>query len=226
MLTPKRIFVVAAHPDDEVLGCGGTLAKMAEIGAETTIMYLGEGPLAREGAGQEAGRLAHVAARKAAGILGASHLIFADLPDNRLDALPLLEIVKAIEKAAEDCRPDWVLTHYGGDLNMDHVIAHRAALTVFRPLPRCPVRLFLCFETLSSTEYGPVEPGMTFTPSLYMDISGFLEIKRKALNAYSSELRPWPHPRSHEGVQCLAKMRGSQAGLDAAEAFAVERAIL
>ncbi|WP_034636712.1 PIG-L deacetylase family protein [Desulfovibrio cuneatus] len=227
-LFPKQLLVIAAHPDDEMLGCGGTLARMRASGAEVSILLLGEGPTSRESNEQEvaaAQTASSTSALAAAAALGISDVRFAALPDNRFDTIALLDIVKAIESITHDLSPDLIFTHHVGDLNIDHVLTHNAVMTAFRPLPGIQPITILSFEVLSSTEYAP--PGMrtTFHPTVYVNIESFLDAKQNALQAYASEMRPWPHPRSFEAVEHLARFRGSQCGYTAAEAFVLCRSI-
>ena len=150
----KKILVVAAHPDDEILGCGATLAKFIRAGKIVTLLLLGEGPMAR-GADDAQREKAVTSARAAARQLGISDVRFSNLPDNRFDTLPLLSIIRLIEEAADDVLPDTVLTHHAGDLNIDHQRTHQAVMTAFRPLPTQKPVLLLGFEVLSSTDYTP-----------------------------------------------------------------------
>ncbi len=227
-LKARNVLVVAAHPDDETLGCGGTLARLQAMGCHVRILLLGEGPLARENEDAFARQVraeAQASALKAAEVLGIKEVYFASLPDNRFDSICLLEVIKKIEAVAEEFQPDIVFTHHSGDLNLDHVITNRAVMTAFRPLPGVKVPAILAFEVLSSTEYSPPGLGMPFQPTVYIDIEQFLELKQKALAAYASEMRPWPHPRSHEAVEHLARLRGSQCGNVAAEGFVLLRGV-
>lgn len=227
----KKILVVAAHPDDEVLGCGGTMARLAAEGADVTVLLLGEGPLSREACRDSAyvsseHKHAFACARKAGCALGISRVLtpldlsFSGFPDNRFDSVPLIEIVKLIERVGEKCQPDTVLTHHVGDLNIDHRITHQAVVTAFRPLPGSSVKRILAFEVPSSSEYS-CQPFMSFMPSCYVNIEGYLEKKMAALQEYASEMRLWPHPRSYEGIEFLARMRGAQTGVGAAESFSI-----
>lgn len=235
-LHKQRVLVVAAHPDDEMLGCGGTLARLCAAGSHVSILLLGEGPTAREGSptahpaasADPAGAArseAEASARNAAATLEIADVRLAALPDNRFDAVPLLDIVQLVEAVKRDARPDLILTHHAGDLNMDHAITHRAVMTAFRPLPGEPKTVILGFEVPSSTEYTSPSLAAPFQPVVYVDISDYLDAKQRALAAYASEMRPWPHPRSHEGVEHLARLRGCQCGLTAAEAFALCRGV-
>jgi LmbE family N-acetylglucosaminyl deacetylase len=204
------------------------LARLCAAGAQVCILLLGEGPTAREPgesslvvAKQEASSSALAAAK----VLGISDVRFIGLPDNRFDTVPLLEIIKAIESVKCAIQPDLVFTHHAGDLNVDHTLTHRAVMTAFRPLPGEKSVSILSFEVLSSTEYAPPGLAAHIHPNLYVDITEHLETKQKALVAYASEMRPWPHPRSHEAVEYLARLRGSQCGVEAAEAFELCRGV-
>lgn len=228
------VLVIAAHPDDETLGCGGTVAKLKSAGAHITILILGEGPTARQfpskhqqGTGEDVieeviKRASVSSAIRSASILAIEDLRFASLPDNRFDTVSLLSIIKIIEEVKISLRPRLVLTHYQGDLNIDHQIAQRSVMTAFRSLPGEKPAVILGFEVLSSTEY-PYMPGVGFIPNVYGDITSYVQLKQQALAAYGGEMRNWPHPRSMEAVEYLGKLRGCQAGVEFAEAFMLYR---
>ena len=225
----KSILVLVAHPDDEVLGCGGTIAKLASQGSQVHVAYLADGVSARDGeSGESATRSAELAerqaaARKACEILGVTCAYFGSLPDNRLDSIALLDIVKPVEALIARYRPDTVLTHHAGDLNVDHRRTFEAAVTACRPQPGHPVKTLLSFEVPSSTEWQAPGARSAFTPNWFVDVSTSLDRKLAALSAYDRELRPWPHPRSRQGVEALARWRGTTVGVEAAEAFALGR---
>ncbi|MET0311526.1 MAG: PIG-L deacetylase family protein [Burkholderiaceae bacterium] len=221
------VLVVAAHPDDEVLGCGGTLAKLAALGSRIHVAFLADGVSSRPGApaagaGMESRR---EAARKACAILGVQGVSFGDLPDNRLDSLPLLEVTQAVEALVRAHSPGTVFTHHAGDVNIDHQVIHRAVLTACRPQRGHPVRTLLAFEVPSSTEWQLPGTAPAFLPNWFSDISSTLGKKLEALDAYAAELREWPHPRSRQGVEHLARWRGATVGAEAAEAFMLGRHI-
>jgi len=218
------VLAVVAHPDDEVLGAGGTLARHAVNGSEVHIIFLADGVGAR-GQGKAAAARRAEAARNAALCIGAKDPRFLGFPDNRLDRLELLDMVQAIECAIQSIQPNTVYTHHIGDLNIDHSICHRAVLTACRPLSGSSVRRIYAMEVPSSTEWASSVAGNVFIPSRFVDISTTQKAKRSALEAYSEEMRPFPHPRSFEAVDALAKWRGAAAGLAAAEAFMVLREI-
>ncbi len=220
------ILVIAAHPDDEVLGCGGTLIKLAREGAEIHLAFLADGIGARNpDATQRQAELdqRRAAARVAADILGAASVHFDDLPDNRLDGVPLLDLTQRVEVLIARHRPVTLFTHHGGDLNIDHRRTHQAVMTACRPQSGHPVRTLLCFEVPSSTEWQPPGSGTPFTPNWFVDIGATLDGKLAALTAYAAEVRDWPHPRSREGVEYLARWRGASVGCQAAEAFMLAR---
>jgi LmbE family N-acetylglucosaminyl deacetylase len=225
----KRIVVVAAHPDDEALGCGGALARAAREGAETHVVFLadGEGARAKTDGVTERERAERRAASAEAGrILGVKSVEHFDFPDNAMDAVPLLDVVRAVEGALARLKPDTVITHHAGDLNVDHRIAHAAVLTSCRPQPGHFVERILCFEVPSSTDWQVPGSAPAFAPNLFIDISRDWPGKRRALEAYGREMRPWPHARSLEAVEHLTRWRGATVGCEAAEAFVVARHVL
>lgn len=222
----QKMFVIAAHPDDEVLGCGGTIAKAVAAGVDVSVLLLGEGPTSREDSSAVSERIhATDSAQIAAQTLRVTNIYYGALPDNKFDTVPLLEVVKIIEKYVEKIQPDLVITHHSGDLNVDHSITHRAVMTAFRPLPETKPVAILGFEVLSSTEYATPHAMPTFVPNVYINISKFLSEKFSALEAYRSEMRAFPHPRSFEAVEHLARLRGAHSGCNAAEAFILYRAL-
>lgn len=224
----ETVLVVAAHPDDEALGCGGTIARWAQDGVAAHLAFIADGIGARNdhsAAEQAALQSRRASAESAAGILGATSVHFDDLPDNQLDSVPLLEITQRVEALIESHRPDTVVTHHAGDLNIDHRRVHQAVMTACRPQRDHPVRTILCFEVASSTEWQPPGSGAPFEPGWFVDISATLPRKLAALDAYAAEMRDWPHPRSREGVEHLARWRGATVGCDAAEAFMLARAL-
>jgi len=225
----KCTLVIAAHPDDEVLGCGGTIARLISNECQVHVLILGDVTTSRyqKMTGEEAWKKKEYKSEAdlAAELLGVSSLIRADFPDNRFDTVPLLEIVKHIEKARERVRPDLILTHDYVDLNIDHKITHQAVVTAFRPNPNEHNLRIMAFETLSSTEWQD-QAAAVFRPNCYVDISRFLPKKLAAMKCYKSELRDSPHPRSLEAIDNLAHKRGFESCVEAAEAFRIIREIL
>lgn len=218
-----NILVIAAHPDDEVLGCGGTIARLAAEGASVSILILAEGLTARAGfdVTTQGSQLDvhHERARQVARLLGAREVILAGFPDNRMDTVPLLEITQVIEREIVRVQPETVFTQHGGDLNVDHVITFRATVTATRPLRDCPVKRVYAYEVGSSTEWSFQQFAPCFEPQVFFDISAQLATKIAAMQVYESETRPFPHPRSPEALRANALRWGSVAGLHAAEAF-------
>ncbi len=224
-----NILVLAAHPDDEVLGCGATIAKLANENHDVSIAILGEGITSRYPDREQIDKnLIHQiqdCSRKAAGILKAKEVFFYDLPDNRFDTVPLLEVIKIIEELVEKIKPDIVFTHHGGDLNIDHVIVHRATLTALRPVSKGSVSRLYSYEVPSSTEWAFNQFEPRFLPNMFVDVSTTLQRKIEAIEAYDTEIRQFPHPRSPKSLRSIANRWGSAVGLEAAEAFEVLRII-
>lgn len=224
-MSRREVLVVAAHPDDEVLGCGGAIARHARAGDTVTIVIVGEGITSRpDGQRAELDALTK-AAQRASALLGAASLELLGLPDNRLDAMPLLDLIQRIEAVKAKRSPAIVYTHHAGDLNVDHRRVHEAVVTAFRPLPGVKPATLLFFEVPSSTEWQTAGSAPPFSPNWFVDIAATLEAKLAALGAYASEMRPWPHPRSAEAVTHLARWRGASIGRPAAEAFMTGRHI-
>tara|TARA_B100000614_G_scaffold85269_1_gene76679 strand:+ start:176 stop:868 length:693 start_codon:yes stop_codon:yes gene_type:complete len=226
----KKILIIAAHPDDEVLGCGGTMAKWANEGAEVYSLIMAEGATSRDKTRDRESRnvdLAHLglAAQKASDLLGIASVELLSYPDNRMDSVDLLDVVKSVEDRIKKINPDTVVTHHSADLNIDHQVIHEAVMAACRPQPGNPVKRILSFEVPSSTEWQSPTFGNSFIPNWFEDISDTLELKIRALEAYETEMREWPHARSIKAVEHLARWRGASIGREAAEAFILERAI-
>lgn len=225
----KSALVVAAHPDDEVLGCGGTIARLASEGWAVHVLIVAEGATSRDSSRDRDARQGELselarAANAANAILGAASVMLGDLPDNRMDSMDLLDVVKLVEQAVSTHSPSLVFTHHVGDLNVDHRVLHDAVVTACRPLPGTCVEELLFFEVASSTEWTPASSGPVFAPTVFYDITAHLQAKLAALAAYASEMRPFPHARSLKALEALALWRGASCGLEAAEAFALGRA--
>lgn len=224
-----NVLAIAAHPDDEVLGCGGTLARLAAEGHAVYIAILGEGISARyarrEDADQRLIEGLRSRARQVAQLLGARDLFLQSLPDNRFDTVPLLDVAKIIEDAIGRVQPAVVYTQHGGDLNIDHAVTYRATLTATRPVPGCPVKVVYGYESASSTEWAFQKFAPAFHPNVFVDIGATLPTKIRALQTYEGEARAFPHPRSPEALRAAAQRWGSVAGLPAAEAFELVRLI-
>ena len=224
----KKVMIIAAHPDDEMLGCGGTIAKLVDKGFDVCTLILGEGITARDKSRNRKKREREVRdlkkqAEKANNLLGVKEVFTFDFPDNRFDTVPLLDIVKTIEQVKNKIKPDIVFTHYEKDLNIDHQITYKAVLTAIRPLKGESIKEIYSFEVPSSTEWAYP---LSFFPDVFFDISSTINLKLKAIEQYKSEIRNFPHPRSLEGVRLSAKVWGMKAGLKYAEPFKCVRRIV
>lgn len=223
------ILVIAAHPDDEVLGCGGTITKLTDEGKFVHVAFFADGVSSRDN--KEALKKIDLvkrrdAALRACNVLGVKSVSFDDLPDNRMDTIPLLDVIKMIETLLIKYKPDTILTHHAGDLNVDHQQLYQAVATACRPQINQTVKTILSFEVPSSTEWQLPGYIPVFAPNFFVDISSTLDRKLIALQEYSSEMRAWPHSRSIKAIQHLAHWRGATVGVDAAEAFVLGRHII
>lgn len=219
------ILVLAAHPDDEVLGCGGTIARHVAAGDHVHVAILAQGLYSRgEPTADEVAGL-HEAAERANKILGVQSLSLLDYPDNSMDTVARLAVTQTIEQLLAEHRPRVVYSHWIGDVNIDHRRIHEAVVAACRPQPGHPAETLLYFEVASSTEWQTPGSAPAFQPNWFVDISATLDAKLAALAVYRAELRDWPHPRSVRGVEHLAHWRGSTIGCEAAEAFVLGRHI-
>lgn len=230
-MSQQSVLVVAAHPDDEVLGCGGTIARLTDEGHEVHVLILAEGITSRSIARDRQSKTEDLSAlgccaQKANAVLGSASLKLCDFPDNRMDSVDMLNVVKIIEGEILRHKPQILLTHHRGDVNVDHGVVHNAVIAACRPQPHHPVRQLLFFEVASSTEWRPPASGTMFAPNYFYNIETSLARKLSALAEYSEEMRTFPHPRSITAIEYMAKWRGASVGVAAAEAFMLGRAIL
>ena len=222
----EKILVVAAHPDDELLGLGGTIRRLSNEGKEINALILAEGITSRaetrDGADVNELKKLRKDACKAAKIIGYRSIDFYGFPDNRMDEVDLLDIIKVVSKYIEKFQPDTVFTHHHGDLNIDHRRTCEAVLTACRPVGDYRVKRIYAFETPSSTEWNYIynEP---FTPNVFIDITDTIDVKIRGMSCYRSESANYPHPRSEETLRSLGKLRGSSVGFELAEAFELLR---
>ena len=219
-----RIAAIFAHPDDEVLGCGASLALHADRGDQVRILLLATGLAARAKPSAAALKTLRTQAQAAAEVLGATSVDFADFPDNAMDSVPLLAVVKQVEQFLGRHGADVIYTHHAGDLNVDHRVTHQAVVTATRPTPGAGDIEILASEVNSSTEWA-TPPLAPFVPTDFVDVAATLQRKIDALSCYASEVRGWPHPRSADGVRALGRWRGTSCGCEAAEAFSLVRRI-
>jgi LmbE family N-acetylglucosaminyl deacetylase len=234
MTSPRTVLVIAAHADDEVLGCGATIALRVREGWRAHLLVVANGATSRHA--PEARASAEVLAelenlkadlRRAAAILGFATVETLDFVDQELDVVPRLDVARAIDAVLERVRPDVLYTHHPGDYNWDHTRVFEAVLMAARPSPGefSPSELY-SFEVLSSTERAWQAPDRAFHPNVYVDVTSTIDLKKQALAAYRTECKAYPHPRSLEGVDALARKRGCEVGRPYAEAFALIRSIV
>ena len=220
----RKVLVVVAHPDDEVLGCGGTVLKHVIAGDEVRLLVMADGETSRESHSVER---RNECLEEAARLLGVQECVALRFPDNRMDSVALIDVVKEVESVVSSFSPDTVYTHSHCDLNIDHQVTHRAVMTACRPQGEatCSVKRISSFYIPSSTEWG-LRAGSCSMPHSFVDISDTLEKKMEILKVYDEEINPAPHARSYHGVRAAALYWGSTVGLHAAEPFWVERELV
>jgi LmbE family N-acetylglucosaminyl deacetylase len=224
-----NVLCVVAHPDDEVLGVGGTLARHAEDGDDVHVCILSDGVTSRydeinEEVEEEIKRRRR-RARAACDELGVDTLSIHEYPDNQFDTVPLLDLIQTVEAEIASHSPEVVYTHHYGDLNIDHELTCRAVVTATRPLADSTVRRVLACETLSATEWAIPTAADAFQPTSFVAIEDYIREKRVALEHYEHELRSPPHPRTLETVRKNAEIWGAKAGVSAAEPFEILREV-
>ena len=234
-----KVLIAAAHPDDEVLGCGATIARHCAMGDDVHVLIMAEGITSRDDKRNASARKSELSelaetAGRVGDVLGCRSTELLSFPDNRMDSETLLDIVKAVERKHAIIKPDIVYTHHAGDLNIDHRVTHNAVVTACRPYPGQCVKTILFFEVPSSTDWQIQDKERAFMPNWYVDITRIpptgapfdgLEIKTRALEIYRGEMRAFPHSRSVRAVRSLAEWRGAAIGAGAAEAFLLGRHI-
>ena len=227
----RRLLIVAAHPDDEVLGCGATIAKAREAGDEVRVVFLAEGITARYDPEEfdlpqvrAQSRQRNDNATQALDILGvpAGEVFTNERYCCRLDQVPQIDLVKEIEGHIREFRPTCLLTHWAQDTNVDHGLTHRAVLAATRPTGIGFLTRIEAFEVLSSSEWNTTT---AFPANSFVDVTAQIERKIEAMAAYGDELRDAPHPRSAEVIRGLASFRGAQAGVRYAEGFSLIRSL-
>ncbi len=222
-MTMKKILAVVAHPDDEIIGVGGTLCKHSSEGDEVYILILGDGKSSRQGVYKPLAKALLVKSsketEKALACIGINSFKKLSFPDNRFDQVAILDLVKSISEHISKIKPDLVYTHHFGDLNIDHQRTSEAVTIACRPIENNSVKAIYHFETLSSTEMAGYIPGRAFLPNVFVNIEKEVKKKMEAMNCYQSELREFPHPRSLEAIEANAKLWGAKVNLRYAEAF-------
>lgn len=216
-----KILVIATHPDDEVLGCGGIIVRHAAAGDSVHVLVVTRGAPEVYPAGQVEELRRELAA--AHNLLGVAAVHFLDFPAPRLDTIPGHELADAIGGVLQLTQPNMVFLPHRGDLHADHRAVHQAALVAARPGGNARIEQLLSYETLSETEWGSPSPADAFLPNVFLNITDYLALKLKAIGCYRSQLKEFPHPRSLQAVEAQARLRGSTAGFAAAEAFMLIR---
>ncbi|MEF9946666.1 MAG: PIG-L deacetylase family protein [Lachnospiraceae bacterium] len=223
-----KILVIAAHPDDEVYGMGGTMAKLAAQGHEIHVLIVTDGCTSQY---RNDSKLTEILLRKrkeaqgANALLGTTLVHFGEFPDMKLDIIPHIEVNALIENSIDEIKPEVVYTHFYGDVNLDHQMVYRSALVAVRPTPGQSVKRLFCYRVPSATEWSPQLSKTTFMPNVMVDISNTCEQKRQAIAAYQTEIRTYPHPRSAQYVSESDRACGLQWGIGSAEAFMLLRGI-
>lgn len=215
----QNVLVVAAHPDDEVLGVGGTMPLLKQAGGRVTVIIVTDGSSSQYEGDAETLRRKHQQARNANDLLGVDELLQWDFPDMRLDTVPHIELNRAFEAVIDEQQFDTVFVQNGEDVNLDHLAVYRSILVATRPVPGQPVRSLLSYHVNSSTEWGSRTQGTIFCPNYYIDISSTIQQKLDAMICYEDELRPAPHPRSLPAIRSRAEVFGSEIGVSHAEGF-------
>ena len=225
----STILVVAAHPDDEILGVGATIASRVQAGDTAYAVILGEGQTSRadhrEEMSQSVVEELHKDTLAAAKHIGFKEVYFENVPDNRFDQMDLLDVVKKVEKLVRKLQPDVIYTHHKGDLNIDHRITYQAVLTATRPMQNCPVQEIYTFETVSSTEWNFAYGDMQFAPNVFVDVTAAFQKKLDAMKEYHTELCEFPHPRSLKCLEVTAQRWGSVVGKEYVEPFELVRSV-
>ena len=224
-LKSKRIMVIAAHPDDEILGCGGTIARLADDGYEVYTLILGEGITSRGNIRIRKKRENEIdelkeQTERANAVLGVKKVFLLGFSDNRFDSIPLLDIIKKVEKIKNKVKPEIVFTHYKNDLNVDHRKTYEATITATRPMEDETVRTIYSFEVLSSTEWN--YPTM-FSPNVFFDVSKTIDKKIESMKCYKDELKDEDHPRSINAIEINSRLWGIKSGMKYSEAFVLVR---
>ncbi|MFO7523825.1 MAG: PIG-L deacetylase family protein [Ignavibacteriaceae bacterium] len=223
-----KILVIAAHPDDEVYGMGGTIAKLSNDGNEVHVLIVTDGSTIQY---KNHSQLDQIITNKkneiekANRILGTKEIHFGNLPDMRLDSIDHIEINKVIEEAVNDINPQVVYTHFYGDVNLDHQRVYEATLVACRPIPNQVVKEIFCYRVPSSTEWAPQNETSFFRANVINCIENFEKQKSEAIEAYKTEIREYPHPRSVRAVKALDLALGLKYGIGPAEEFILLRKI-
>ena len=225
----KKILVIAAHPDDEVLGMGGTIIKMVNMNCEVNVLIVTDGSSSQYRDEVDIQKIiddkkkeTFACARK----LGVKNVYYGNLPDMKLDCTPHIVINKEIEKLVERLQPDTIFTHFWGDVNVDHQQVYKSTLVAVRPVMGQVVKELYCYRVPSSTEWTPCKADTMFVPNVFVDIKEEADLKYRAFAEYSTELREYPHPRSVQHLKELDIARGLEVGQGPTETFVLLRRLV
>ena len=224
-----RTLIIAAHPDDEVYGMGGTIAKLVAQNHEVHVLIVTDGCTSQyrnEDNLQEIIIAKREEALKANRILGVDRVHFGNLPDMMLDQIPHVQINQIIEELIQQLKPKEVYTHFYGDVNLDHQLVYKSTLVAARPIFGQCVKNLYAYSVPSSTEWSPQLTNSLFMPNVFVEIEPYTSMKVEAIKAYATELRPYPHPRSVESVKINGITVGLQCGLGSAEGFMLLRSLI
>lgn len=225
----ERALIVVAHPDDEVLGMGGTIAKLSKKGIEIHLLIVTDGSSCQYKTDDDLDLIIKNKideTKQASLILGIKTISYGGLPDMKLDTVPHTDLNNVIENAINKIKPDVVFTHFYGDINLDHQLVFKSVLVACRPTNRQSVKEIYCFDVPSSTEWNYFSAQTSFFPNCYVDITKYLDVKLSALSCYKTELREYPHPRSVQFVREMDQVEGKKVGIEAAERFVLIRQII
>ena len=222
----NRVLIIAAHPDDEVLGVGGTIAKLSAEGKDVHVLIVTDGSSSQYSENENIAQIIKDKKQETlncARILGVKSILYGELPDMKLDTIPHIEINKVIENVINTLKPDTVFTHFWGDVNIDHQNVYKSTLVAVRPVMGQVVKRLYCYRVPSSTEWTPCKPDTMFTPNVFVDISDYANVKYRAFEKYTTELRDFPHHRSRRHLKEVDTAVGLQVGLQVAESFMLLR---
>ena len=225
----KKVLVIAAHPDDEVLGMGGTVAKLSAEGVECHLLIVTDGSSSQYRDSDDLQRIIDdkkAETKRCADLLGFKSIRYGELPDMKLDCTPHIDINQVIERVIDELQPDTVYTHFWGDVNADHQNVYKSTLVAVRPVMGQVVKDLFCYSVPSSTEWTPNKEDTMFMPNVFVDITEYAEQKYRAFAEYATELREYPHPRSVQYLREADKAAGLRVGLLAAEEFVLLRKLV
>lgn len=220
----QNVLVVAPHPDDEVLGCGGVMARHAAAGDEVHVAVVTRGH--PDVFSPESVDRVRSEAKEAHSILGVRSVRYLEFPAPRLDTIPRHQVADAIAGMIRELSPEIMYVPHHGDMHFEHGLTYEACLVAARPGRQSIVRRILAYETPSETDWSPPLSGTAFQPTVYVDIAAHLDTKLRAMTCFKSQVQPSPHPRSINNLEAVARCRGAAAGLHAAEAFMLVREVV